>query len=65
MLRRSVSEEVEFITIMRFETLDAVIKFAGADYEAAVVPPKARAVLAHFDDHSQHYEIIDERKAGV
>jgi antibiotic biosynthesis monooxygenase (ABM) superfamily enzyme len=65
MLRRSVSEEVEFITIMRFETLDAVIEFAGADYEAAVVPPKARAVLAHFDDRSQHYEIIDERKAGV
>ena len=65
MLRRTVSDEVEFITIMRFESLDAVIEFAGEDYEASVVPPKARAVLAHFDDRSQHYEIIEERKAKV
>lgn len=65
LLRRSIAEEVEFITIMRFESLDAVIEFAGEDYEASVVPPKARAVLAHFDDRSQHYEIIEERKAGV
>ena len=65
MLRRSVVEEVEFITIMRFESLDAVIEFAGEDYAASVVPPKARAVLTHFDDRSQHYEIIEERKAAV
>jgi heme-degrading monooxygenase HmoA len=63
MLRRSLETEVEFVTIMRFESLDAVIEFAGDDYEACVVPPSARAVLAHFDQRSQHYEIISERKA--
>jgi heme-degrading monooxygenase HmoA len=61
LLRRSVGAEVEFITIMRFESLDAVREFAGEDYEAAVVPPKARAVLARFDARSQHYEVRAER----
>lgn len=55
--RREHGNEVEFITIMYFDSLDAVREFAGEDYEAAVVPPKARAVLAHFDARSQHYEV--------
>ncbi|MBI9049200.1 MAG: hypothetical protein JEZ00_07265 [Anaerolineaceae bacterium] len=63
LLRRKVENEVEFITIMRFASLDAVIEFAGEDYEASVVPPKARTVLSRFDQRSQHYEIISEKKA--
>jgi len=61
LLRRDVGEEVEFVTIMFFDSLDAVREFAGEDYEAAVVPAKARAVLSHFDERSQHYEIRAER----
>ena len=57
LLRRSIGAEVEFVTIMEFESLDAVREFAGEDYEVAVVPPKARALLARFDARSQHYEI--------
>jgi len=64
LLRRDSGGEVEFITIMRFDGLDAVRIFAGDDYEACVVPPKARAVLARFDARSQHYEIRAERAAG-
>jgi heme-degrading monooxygenase HmoA len=60
LLRRDVGDEVEFITIMEFESLDAVREFAGEDYESAVVPEAARAVLSHFDERSQHYEIRDE-----
>jgi antibiotic biosynthesis monooxygenase (ABM) superfamily enzyme len=63
LLRRELGDEVEFITIMLFESLEAVRAFAGEDYEAAVVPPKARAVLAHFDARSQHYEVRAERLA--
>jgi heme-degrading monooxygenase HmoA len=63
LLRRELGEEVEFITIMWFETLEAVKIFAGEDYEAAVVPPKARAILAHFDPRSQHYEVRTSREA--
>jgi heme-degrading monooxygenase HmoA len=61
LLRRDVGSEVEFVTVMTFASLDAVREFAGDDYEAAVVPPKARAVLAHFDARSQHYDIRLER----
>ncbi len=57
LLRRNVGNEVEFVTIMLFDSLDAVRQFAGEDYEAAVVPEKARAVLSRFDDRSQHYEV--------
>ncbi len=57
LLRRNVGSEVEFITIMLFDSLDAVREFAGEDHEAAVVPEKARAVLSRFDARSQHYEV--------
>lgn len=61
LLRRQVGDEVEFVTIMIFDTPDAVREFAGEDYERAVVPGKARALLARFDPRSQHYEIRAER----
>jgi len=57
LFRRDVGGEVEFVTLMKFDSLDAVRAFAGDDYEVAVVPPAARAVLARFDERSQHYEI--------
>ncbi len=63
LLRRNVGQEVEFITIMLFDSLDAVREFAGQDYELAVVPPRARAVLSHFDERSKHYEVIEYRDA--
>jgi len=61
LLRRDLDHDVEFITIMRFDSLDSVREFAGEDYEAAVVPKQARKLLSHFDERSQHYEIVDER----
>ncbi len=63
LLRRKVGEEMEFVTIMLFDSLDAVREFAGEDYEAAFVPDKAREVLSRFDERSQHYEIRAKREA--
>jgi len=60
LLRRNVGDEVEFITIMMFDSINAVRDFAGEEYEASVVPPEARAVLSRFDERSQHYEIKEE-----
>lgn len=57
LLRRTVGDEVEFVTIMTFDLLEAVRRFAGEEYETAVVPAKARAVLSRFDAQSQHYEV--------
>ncbi len=63
LLRRKVGEEMEFVTIMLFDSLDAVREFAGEDYEVAFVPDKAREVLSHFDERSRHYEIRAKKEA--
>jgi heme-degrading monooxygenase HmoA len=62
LLRRPLDGEVEFITIMLFDSLEDVIRFAGEDYEKSYVPQKAREVLARFDERSQHYEVREELK---
>jgi len=63
LFRRDLGDEVEFVTVMWFDSLDAVGTFAGADYEVAVVPPEAQALLSRFDARSQHYEVRAERQA--
>jgi hypothetical protein len=55
-----VGDEVEFITIMWFDSLDSVTTFMGDDYEVAHVPPQARAVLSRFDERSAHYDALLE-----
>jgi len=62
LLRRDSGDEVEFVTIMRFDGIEAVRTFAGQDYEAAVVPPEARKLLSRFDQRSQHYRVRAEMK---
>jgi heme-degrading monooxygenase HmoA len=58
LLKREVPDGVEFVTILWFDSLDAVREFAGEDYEAAVVPEKARRLLTRFDVRSAHYETV-------
>ena len=62
--RRALENEVEFVTVMWFDSLDAVRAFVGEVYEPAVVPPKALAVLSRFDERSQHYEVREQVKAN-
>lgn len=64
LLRREVDDEVEFVTIMWFDSLPDVRAFSGADYEAAVVPPEARTLLLRFDERSAHYN-VRERREGL
>jgi len=63
LLRAPAAKEVEFATVMWFDSLEAVKSFAGTDYETAVVPPKARALLKRFDARSRHYEVREQRDA--
>jgi heme-degrading monooxygenase HmoA len=64
-LRRTIGGEVEFVTITQFDSLEAIRKFAGADYEAAHVAPRARELLSRFEDRCQHFEIVfDDEPAG-
>ena len=61
LLRRADGDLEEFVTMMWFDSLDAVRTFAGENYEVAVVPPPAKALLDHFDSRSAHYEVRQPR----
>lgn len=63
LLRRPGADTVEFVTLMWFDSIEGVQAFAGPDYEAAVVPPAARALLQRFDARSAHYEVHQARGA--
>jgi heme-degrading monooxygenase HmoA len=58
LLRRTVGDEVEFVTIILWNSIDAIRAVAGPDYETAVIPEERRKYLAHFDPRSTHYEVV-------
>jgi heme-degrading monooxygenase HmoA len=60
LLRRTISEETEFVSLTFFDDLDAVRSFVGSDYETAVVAEEARKVLIRFDERVCHYETAVE-----
>jgi antibiotic biosynthesis monooxygenase (ABM) superfamily enzyme len=57
LLRRPLGEEVEFITILLFESLDHIRAVAGPDYETAVVPDERRKHLTRWDQKASHYQV--------
>jgi antibiotic biosynthesis monooxygenase (ABM) superfamily enzyme len=62
LMKRELGGEVEFQTLMWFDSLDAIKAFIGEDYSASHVPAAARAVLKRFDERAAHYEVIDRRE---
>ena len=65
LLRRNAGAEVEFITIMLWDSIDAIRAVAGADYESAVIPPERRKYLAHYDAKAAHYDVASVHGLGV
>jgi heme-degrading monooxygenase HmoA len=57
LFRRNVGDEVEFMTVTRFDSLDAVREFAGDDYEQAVISEEAHRLLSEFDERVAIYEL--------
>ena len=54
-------QDVEFMTLMWFDSLDSVKAFMGEDYKVAHVPVEVQAVLADFDKRSARYQLLDRR----
>jgi heme-degrading monooxygenase HmoA len=61
LLRRPHGGEVEFITIILWDSLDDVRAVAGADYARAVIPEERRKFLSHHDAEAAHYEVVAQQ----
>lgn len=60
-LRIDLEDEVEFVTIMTFDSLQNVIDFQGENYKKCYVPDEAQKVLTRWDQESVHYELVETR----
>ena len=54
---REDGDEVEFVTLLRFDSMDAVKEFAGEDESKPVIYSKAESLLTRMDTRSRHYRI--------
>ena len=61
LMKRDLGDEIEFQTLMWFDSLDSITAFMGEDYTVSHVPDAARAVLRRFDERVAHYEVIEQR----
>ena len=59
LLRRDQGDEVEFLTLLEFDDMEAVRAFGGEHWDVPLVPEEARAMLLRFDARSAHYEERD------
>jgi antibiotic biosynthesis monooxygenase (ABM) superfamily enzyme len=64
LLRRDDAGLVAFVTVMWFDSLEAVQAFAGPAYRSAVVPPSAQALLVRYDREAAHYEVRERSLRG-
>lgn len=62
LMRRDLDGEVEFATMMWFDSIDAIKAFVGEDFSVSHVPAAARAVLTRFDERAAHFEVLDRRE---
>ena len=57
-LRRPIETGVEFLIVTRWQSIEAIRAFAGADPEAAVVPQPVEAMMVDYDRRVTHYEVV-------
>ena len=62
LLRRDLGGEVEFITILLWDSIDSIRAVAGPDYETAVIPEERRKYLSRHDAKCAHYQIASVHK---
>ena len=60
-LRTDHRHEIEFVTIMTYDSLENVVGLQGEDYKKCYVPDIAQKVLKRWDHEAAHYELINTR----
>lgn len=64
LLRRQAGDEVEFITILLWDSIDDIRAVAGEDYETAVIPEERRQYLSRYDAQAAHYEVVTAHESA-
>ena len=59
LMRRTLGSRIEFVVLSRWDTLESVQAFAGADVSRSIVEPGGVAALLEFDSTAQHFEVIE------
>ena len=60
LLKQDRPNDVEFLVLTRWTSLDAIRAFAGDDIRKAVVEPEAAVLLASFDPTVEHFEVVEQ-----
>jgi hypothetical protein len=55
--RRDEPDEVEFVVVNFFISLESVKRFAGSDYNIPVFEPEAKKLLRRVESVATHYEV--------
>jgi hypothetical protein len=63
LVRREVADRTEFLAVTFWESREAIEGFAGPNIDMATVEPKARAILAEFDDFARHYQVVFDSRS--
>jgi heme-degrading monooxygenase HmoA len=58
--QREMGDQVEFLVLTRWKTLDAIREFTGSAAEHAVIDPGAIATLVAYDHAVRHYEVLED-----
>ena len=58
LLRRNVGEEVEFVTVMFWDSIESIQALTGPDYETSIIPEDRKKYLSSHDPKATHYEVV-------
>ena len=61
-LRREIGDEVEFVVINLFDSLESAQRFAGPNYTVAVFEPEAERLLARVEPFADHFEVREDSR---
>ena len=57
-LRRNITQGVEFLVVTNWESIGAIEQFSGRDPEVAIVPAEVREMMLDYDRRARHYEVL-------
>jgi heme-degrading monooxygenase HmoA len=61
LLRHAVGEEVEFMTIILWDSIEAVRAMTGEDYGRAVIPEERKKYLGRFEERAADFKVVAQR----